>query len=174
GLRTLPDVKLDRMPRMADFAVWATAWEGALFPKGAFMAAYAGNIATGVEAVLEADPVAHVLRRYLAEVKDGFEGTAAQLLQALNGVLPETEPRAKGWPKLPHVLSNALRRIAPPLRKVGIEVVFEPRANRRRKITITTRPDKLRKVASSASPASLDSNINDLEVTLADEGASPS
>src|SRR5262249_34103599 len=128
----------------------------------------------GVEAVLEADPVAHVLRRYLAEVKDGFEGTAAQLLQALNGVLPETEQRAKGWPKLPHVLSNALRRIAPPLRKVGIEVVFEPRANRRRKITITTRPDKLRKVASSASPASLDSNINDLEVTLADEGASPS
>src|SRR5262249_26073992 len=63
GLRTLPDVKLDRMPRMADFAVWATAWEGALFPKGAFMAAYAGNIATGVEAGLEAHPSAHRLVR---------------------------------------------------------------------------------------------------------------
>src|SRR5262249_36719503 len=101
-------------------------------------------------------------------------GRASELLKALNGVVPESEQRAKGWPKQSHFLSNALRRIAPPLRKVGTEVVFEPRANRRRKITITTRPDKLRKGASSASPASLDSNINDLEVTLEDEGASPS
>jgi hypothetical protein len=173
GLRTLPDVTLDRKPRMADFAVWATACEGALFSKGAFMTAYTGNIATGVEAVLEADHIAQALRQYLIEVKDRFEGTAAQLLQALNGVISEAEQRAKGWPKLPHVLSNALRRIAPPLRKIGIDVVFEARSMRSRKITITKRqPDKVGERASLASSASFDSNINRLCMTLDDGGAS--
>ena len=32
GLRTLPRVRLDRLPRMADFAIWATACETALWP----------------------------------------------------------------------------------------------------------------------------------------------
>ena len=62
GLKTLPDVVLDRKPRMADFAVWVTACEGALWKKGTFMAAYTGNIQESVETVLENDEVAAVLR----------------------------------------------------------------------------------------------------------------
>jgi hypothetical protein len=41
GLRELPNTKLESLPRMADFAVWATACEGGLGWKGGrFMAAY--------------------------------------------------------------------------------------------------------------------------------------
>jgi hypothetical protein len=120
----LPDVKLDRKPRMADFAVWATACGGALWPKGTFMAAYTGNIAEAVEIVLEGDQIATSLRRYL-EDKAEFSGTATDLLNALNGIVPETQRKEKGWPKRPNALSRALRRIAPPLRKVGIDITFE-------------------------------------------------
>jgi hypothetical protein len=40
GLRTLGGLRLDRLPRMADFAIWATACETALWPAGTFARAY--------------------------------------------------------------------------------------------------------------------------------------
>jgi hypothetical protein len=40
GLRELPHVRLVRLPRVADFALWATACETALWPAGTFACAY--------------------------------------------------------------------------------------------------------------------------------------
>ena len=40
GLRKLPTTRLNRHPRMADFAHWATACETAVWPAGTFMDAY--------------------------------------------------------------------------------------------------------------------------------------
>jgi hypothetical protein len=147
GLTTLPDVKLDRKPRMADFAVWVTACTGALWKKGAFLAAYTGNIEEAVETVLENDQVAAVLRTHLDTTPVGLTGTAADLLKALNDVASETQQKAKGWPKGPAVLAKTLRRIAPPLRKIGIDVAFErtPGGKRTRTITIARKegaPDR--------------------------------
>src|SRR5262249_49333381 len=98
GLKTLPDVVLDRKPRMADFAVWVTACEGALWKKGTFMAAYTGNIQEGVETVLENDQVAAVLRAYIDETPQ-FAGSASKLLEVLNGIATEAQQKTKGWPK---------------------------------------------------------------------------
>jgi hypothetical protein len=147
GLTILPDVKLDRKPRMADFAQWVTACEGALWAKGTFIAAYSGNIEEAVETVLENDQVAAVLRTYMDMTPDGFRGTAADLLKALNDVASETQQKAKGWPKRPAGLGSLLRRIAPPLRKVGIEITFDrtPGGKRTRTITIARKegaPDR--------------------------------
>lgn len=36
GLRRLPDTRLPKLPRMADFALWASACETALWPTGTF------------------------------------------------------------------------------------------------------------------------------------------
>src|SRR5262245_20547318 len=162
GLKTLPDVKLDRKPRMADFAQWVTACEGALWAKGTFMAAYTGNIEEAVETVLENDQVAAVLRTYMDMMPDGFTGTAADLLGALNAVASETQQKAKRWPKSPATLAKTLRRIAPPLRKIGIDVAFD-RENRQRKITIT--PAKVSETPSLPSPLSFSNSLNDLEET---------
>jgi hypothetical protein len=170
GIRTLPDIKLSRLPRMADFAVWITACEGALWPKGAFMKAYASNIIEGVEAVLEADLIATVLRKYM-EALERFEGTASDLLKALNGTLTEKEQKAKDWPKRPSTLAKALRRFATPLRKVGIAVEFEREGkNRLRKITIARQPDKDADSPSAPSAPSSDLDFNDLERTAQDDG----
>jgi hypothetical protein len=40
GLRELPTVHLESLPRLADFALWITACEGAAWPKGAFLEAF--------------------------------------------------------------------------------------------------------------------------------------
>jgi hypothetical protein len=162
GLKTLPDVVLDRKPRMADFAVWVTACEGALWKKGTFLAAYTGNIQEAVETVLENDQVAAVLRAYIDMTSDGFTGTAADLLKALNGVATEIQQQAKGWPKAPAVLGSRLRRIAPPLRKIGIDVAFE-REKRRRWMTIV--PVRVGETPSQPSPPSFSNGVNGLEET---------
>jgi hypothetical protein len=165
GLRALPHVKLDRKPRMADFAVWATACEGALWPKGTFLAAYTGNIAEAVEIVLEGDQIATSLRRYI-DLKAGFSGTATDLLNALNSIVPETQQKAKGWPKRSNALSRILRRISPPLRKVGIEITFDREGKGRdRKIVIVCR-DRVTETSSTSSTTSATNDLNGLRRTM--------
>ena len=56
GLRRYGCVRLERLPRMADFCKWAVACEGACWPQGAFMAAYDHAQASATEDVIEDTP----------------------------------------------------------------------------------------------------------------------
>jgi hypothetical protein len=56
GLQILPNVGLTSLPRMADFALWATASGSALWPAGIFARAYDANRKAAVEGIIEADP----------------------------------------------------------------------------------------------------------------------
>ena len=67
GLAQLPFTKLDRLQRMADFALWGTACETAFWEKGTFQSAYAGNRDEAVETILEGDPVAVTLRALMKQ-----------------------------------------------------------------------------------------------------------
>jgi hypothetical protein len=149
GLGTLPGVKLDRLPRMADFAAWVTACEGKLWKLGTFMDAYTSNIEEAVEVVLDADQIAPVLRTYMDSHAD-FEGTASELLKALNEIVPERQTKAKDWPKRPNTLSGILRRVAPPLRKIGIDIEFEDK-KRPKSIKITRRVVRVGKISTGSS-----------------------
>ena len=71
-----PAFALDRLPRMADFALWATACETALWPAGTFARAYAANRRAAIEDVIEADPVAACVREIMAE-RSSWTGSAA-------------------------------------------------------------------------------------------------
>jgi hypothetical protein len=62
GLANLPHTRLDKLPRMADFALWVTACESALWPAGTFWAAYSGNREEAVDGVIDADPIAAAVR----------------------------------------------------------------------------------------------------------------
>ncbi len=66
---------------MADFALWATACETALWPAGAFARAYDANRKATVEGIIEADPLAVCVRKLMGELV-GWEGTASDLLRA--------------------------------------------------------------------------------------------
>jgi len=123
GLRALGRVHLDRLPRMADFAIWATACETALWPAGTFARAYGANRRTAVEGMIEADPVAACVRELIAE-RSAWTGSAAELLRAANFSGDEVWKRSAGWPKTPRALAGRLRRAQTFLRTLGIEITF--------------------------------------------------
>ena len=154
GVRRHPDVKLDRLPRMADFAMWAVACESAIFPEGAFMRAYMGNRADAVESVIDANPVASAIRE-LMEKRASWAGTATELLTELEGTAGGTVTKGKGreWPTSGRSLGRRLNRLSSALRPVGIEIDRD-RGGRARRIDISRQPDKRRNKTSQTSQTS--------------------
>ena len=123
GLKRLPETRLEKLPRMADFALWATACETALWPAGTFWSAYCGNRDEAVEGVIDADPIASAVRAVMLTQTE-WTGTASDLLGALAVAAGERIAKSKTWPDSPRALSGRLRRAATFLRKVGIEISF--------------------------------------------------
>jgi hypothetical protein len=138
GLKRLPTVYLDHLPRMVDFAKWATACETALWETGTFAKAYGCNREETVDRVLEADPVATTLRSFMAN-RIEWTGTASELLGALSDLVSEVERRSKKWPTAANSLSGRLRRTATFLRQIGIKIdgVRQPDKSRTRVLHIT-------------------------------------
>jgi hypothetical protein len=131
GLKRLPETRLQKPPRMADFALWATACETALWPAGTFWSSYCANRDKAVEDVIDANPLAAAVRT-LMSLKVVWTGTAADLLKDLPKVADEPVAKCKDWPTNPRALSGKLRRVAPFLRKMGVEVKFGDREGRAR------------------------------------------
>jgi hypothetical protein len=131
ALAAVEMTKIDRLPRMADFATWVTAAEPVLgWQPSTFLRIYDANRSAGNDLSLE-DPVADAVRNLTMP----WKGTAMKLLAALERVANESTRNSKTWPKLPVGLSNMLRRLAPNLRQDGIDVLFT-RTRGRRQITI--------------------------------------
>ncbi len=124
GLQMLPQVRLQWLPRMADFALWVAACETGFRSEGAFEAAYSNNRRDAIENIVEADPVAARVREIMAD-RAQWAGSASDLLLAGANVAgnPMVGNRS-GWPKNPRALAGRLRRAQTFLRTLGIEIVF--------------------------------------------------
>jgi hypothetical protein len=142
GINEIHAVQLDRLPRMADFAKWGAACEGALGDNGCFTAAYDRNLAGAVDTVIESDLVADAIIEFMAD-RTSWEGKPSDLLGALNSQVGDRISNQKEWPKQPNRLSGKLTRMATPLRKRGIDITREREAggNRKRIIKILRRDD---------------------------------
>jgi hypothetical protein len=122
GLRKLPAVTLDQLPRMADFAIWVSACETALgLERAQALEAYRANCAEARNLALEESPIYEPLREV---ARAGFSGTSTELLILLNKLATDCTRRSRWWPKAPNALSNALRRMVGNLRSIGIEIYF--------------------------------------------------
>ena len=75
-------------------------------------------------------------------------GTAAELLAVLNAKVSATITQRKDWFSKPRQVSDAMRRLAPGLRRTGIDVTFTREPHTRRRLIQTE------KVGSDAVPAS--------------------
>jgi len=142
ALKNKDSVQLENAPRMADFAKWVTASESGLgFEQGSFMKAYSNNRAAAIEIGLESDPLAQSVIDLSG--CEAWEGTATELLEDLTELVPDKLSKSKVWPKTPQSLSNRLRRLAPVLREIGIEIEFARESNTgRRRILISEAGEK--------------------------------
>jgi hypothetical protein len=126
-----------------------------LWDKGTFAKAYKENRTSLTAEVVENDPVASAVRTLIMEhVSRHWVGTATELLHQLELVIGEKASKAKRWPDGPAALGRRIKRIATPLRRLGIEVRGEREGHEReRRITIT-RGENVRKMPSAPSAPS--------------------
>jgi hypothetical protein len=124
GLRKLPEIRLEQLPRMADFALWATACETAFWPAGTIARAYQANRRAAIEDLIDVDPVAARIRQMMAN-RSRWTGSASDLLCTGADLAGAGLPSGLAdWPKTPRALAGRLRRAQPFLRALGIEVAF--------------------------------------------------
>ncbi|HEV2636289.1 MAG TPA: hypothetical protein VGX23_14140 [Actinocrinis sp.] len=128
-LKVLPDVRVQRLPRLADFALILAALDQAA--EWDTLADFFAIAAELTETVIETDPFAEAVRKH-AQTNTTWTGTAAALLE----LLTPAENVPKTFPRTPRAVSGHLRRVAPALRKSGTEVEFQ-RENTSRTIRLT-------------------------------------
>jgi hypothetical protein len=124
GLSKLPNIHLKHLPRMADFALWATACETAFWHTGTFARAYQANRKAAIEDLIDVDPVAARVREIMAN-RSSWTGSASELLRTGADMAGHGLPSgAPAWPKNPRALAGRLRRAQPFLRVLGIHIGF--------------------------------------------------
>lgn len=137
ALQGQPQLRLEQLPRMADFTTWVVAASLGLdlVPEG-FLTAYSSNREIADELVLEGLPIVLAVQTLLKS-HPVWEGTITELNLILASYLTFKARQGYRWPATPRGLSNTLRRLAPNLRSVGINVLFY-RTNQARIVRIET------------------------------------
>jgi hypothetical protein len=134
ALKELPNVRLDWMPRMADFARWACAAEPAFGLQGnAFLERYQNNRETAHAVTLESSPVGKAIVSFM-HGKTAWQGTVEDLRGSL---ISGFDNNLTGFPKNARSLGGMLKRLAPTLRANGVEFADAPRKKNAREITLT-------------------------------------
>ena len=147
-------VKLEKKPRMADFAIWASAAEGVLgFKAGEFSHAYNRNRKEASDIALELSPAAIAVYEFMQK-KTEWKGTFGQLLKSINGF------QGQPGPTTPKAFSSSLERSKPNLRNAGITIHRLPReaGTGRRLIRLVKKAEALSQ-SSQTSQAPSDHNV---------------
>ncbi len=132
ALKNIPTTKLERLPRMADFALWATAAEPAYCASGEFMLAYSGNRQAAIDESLASSSVMDAILQMTGEQSfKEWEGTSTELLQILNEKVGDKTSRSKSWPKEPSHLIRKLNKAEPQLRSRGVTIEHNRKWNKR-------------------------------------------
>lgn len=125
AMKLRKDIKIPRLPRMADYYCWCCAAALALgYRVSDFEEAFLRNIEYQSREALEASILAPVVQEMM-EGRDEWKGTLTDLLMELNTYASEQVQRVQEWPKAPNWLSRKVRGIIPILAQVGIKVEEE-------------------------------------------------
>ncbi len=128
ALANLPNIQLDRLPRLAQTAKLMAAAEPALgWEAGTFMRLFDRAQESVAANMGESDPLALALQELVARHAGRwtFRGTATELRIFLDTVRPSPMPQV--WPPAANKVSERLRRIAVPLRLMGWAVNLDGR-----------------------------------------------
>ncbi len=152
ALRNLEHVraKIKQRPRMADFALWASAAETSFgFEEGAFLESFMGNQRLNQSLVMQTEPVLTEVVR-LMKGERAWKGTASDLLAKLELSASDEVKRSRLWSSNAKALSEKLTRNAGVLRAYGL-CLTSSRTKSERLLILEFNPDS----ASPSSPASL-------------------
>jgi hypothetical protein len=170
ALRNADHVHLERKPRMADFAVRATAMEDAFgWEPGSFVEVYEANRQQASETLLANEPIADAIEKFLGDGQSVWSGTATELLQMLGYYANDTVKRSKAWPGGPQVLSRRLKRIAPALRSAGIEYTEHEQGHRKRKVKVLRKLVRDDEQAQDTGEETSEDEVSDDEVSEGEE-----
>jgi hypothetical protein len=149
-LKVLPDVQLTERPRMADFARVLAAVDQVKGWKT--LESYKATAREAVADVLEGEPFAQAVVALVDRAGPaGLTVTASELLERV----PTPDKLPKKWPKDSTRAGGQLKRLAPALRTIGIEVddsERQPKGNRSRLYKLTASESR-RKSAPAAPTA---------------------
>ncbi len=150
-LKVLPDVVLTERPRMADFArVLAAVDQVAGWST---LESYKDTARDAVADVLDGEPFAKAVVELVDRAGvDGLTLTASELLEKV--ATPDRLP--KKWPKDATRAGGQLKRLAPALRTIGIDVDDSqrgPKPKKQRLYRLTASAERRYETASPASPS---------------------
>jgi hypothetical protein len=121
AMRNLPGVELKAVPRMADFCEWVIAAEPGLgWKPGTFLRIYRQNRTEANTIALDASAAVPAVMKLVEQ--GNWEGTATDLQEALNELVSDHKRKSPAWPKSARAVSATLKRLAPNLREVGVDV----------------------------------------------------
>ena len=106
GLHMLPRTRLQRLPRMADFALWATACESAFRPAGTLETAYLNNRRDAIVNIVDADAVAARVCEIMADRAQWTALLASPGLAVLVPTQRHADVAATVITELPHLTGN--------------------------------------------------------------------
>lgn len=147
-LAQLPHTNPDVLPRMADYAKFAIAAEGALdLEEGEFSSTFNQSREQSRAVVIESSPVGEAI---LSLMRDRlvWKGTASELLSALEKHTDEATYRSRFFPKAANTFKRNLNRLAPDLKALGIDISESRLHGGNRQLVL----EKVVKVSSPSSP----------------------
>jgi len=132
AMKERPNVKIDKLPRMADFAYWGCAITKAMgINQEDFIRVLEANVVKQHNEAIEANPVAMAITDFMKN-RDSWEGAPTQLLEILRStaILLKIDTQEKSWPKSPVMLWRKIMIVKIDLEANGIKVDKNKSGNR--------------------------------------------
>ncbi len=126
ALRELPHTRLDRLPRMADFVLLATAASPAFgWQEHEFTNIYMKKYVNNAQVTIENSLLGSAIYTF-SKNQDQWIGTASELLEIIDRIMQweiAGKRKPRGWPNIPATFSNRLTELQPALRKMGVNII---------------------------------------------------
>ena len=140
ALQVRPNLQLNDLPRMADFALWGEAISQAMGKDSLeFLKAYYENIGRQNIEAIEANPLGQAITKFFEELENkAWEGSPGILLARLNKVAETNniDTTQKIWPKATNSLTKRIKQIQSNLLEgIGIKITIS-RDNKKNTSTV--------------------------------------